>query len=108
MNKKIAEISIDLYQRGLLAKCEELEMEAMCSSGDELMDFLNEVQCVTDPDTVFCLTEEGKAVAKALKENPELTFEEVCAIANECFKGIESIETNLAQTCHNFIKRTKE
>ena len=44
MNKKIAEISIDLYQRGLLAKCEELEMEVMCSSGEELMDFLNDVQ----------------------------------------------------------------
>ena len=87
MNKKIAEISIDLYQRGLLAKCEELEMEAMCSSGDELMDFLNDVQCCADPDAVFCLTEEGKAVAKALKENPELTFEEACSIADKVKKG---------------------
>lgn len=83
MNKKIAEISIDLYQKGLLARCEELEMEAMCSSGDELMNFLNVVQCATDPDAVFCLTEEGEAVAKALKENPELTFDEACAIANK-------------------------
>lgn len=89
MNKKIAEISIDLYQKGLLARCEELEIEAMCLSGDELMDFLNEVQCAADPDAVFCLTEEGKAVAKVLKENPELTFEEACAIANELKKGGE-------------------
>ena len=89
MNKKIAEISIDLYQRGLLAKCEELEMEAMCSSGDELMDFLNNVQCAADPDTVFRLTEEGKAVAKVLKENPELTFEEACIIADKVMKGGE-------------------
>lgn len=87
MNKKIAEISIDLYQKGLLARCEELELEAMCSSGDELMNFLNVVQCAADPDAVFCLTEEGNAVAKALKENPELTFEEACAIANELKKG---------------------
>ena len=89
MNKKIAEISIDLYQRGLLARCEELEMEVMCASGDELMDFLNDVQCAADPDTTFRLTEEGKAVAKALKENPELTFEEACHIANELKKGGE-------------------
>ena len=89
MNKKIAEISIDLFQRGLLAKCEELEIEAMCSSGDELMDFLNEVQCCADPDAVFRLTEKGEAVAKALKENPELTYEEACSIANEVKKGGE-------------------
>lgn len=89
MNKKIAEISIDLYQRGLLARCEEFEMEAMCTSGDELMDFLNEVQCAADPDVMFSLTEKGEAVAKALKENPELTFEEACAIANELKKGGE-------------------
>ena len=89
MNKKIAEISIDLYQRGLLARCEEFEMEAMCSSGDELMDFLNEVQCLTDPDVMFKLSEKGKAVAKALKENPELTYEEACSIANEVKKGGE-------------------
>ena len=87
MNKKIAEISIDLYQRGLLAKCEELEMEAMCSSGDELMDFLNNVQCAADPDVMFKLSEKGEAVKKVLEENPELTFEEACAIASEVMKG---------------------
>ena len=87
MNKKIAEISIDLYQRGLLAKCEELEIEAMCSSGEELMDFLNNVQCVADPDVMFKLSEKGEAVAKALRENPELTYEEACIIANEVKKG---------------------
>ena len=89
MNKKIAEISIDLFQRGLLAKCEELEMEVMCSSGDELMDFLNDVQCCADPDAVFRLTEKGAAVAKALKENPELTYEEACIIADKVKKGGE-------------------
>ena len=89
MNKKIAEISIDLYQKGLLARCEELELEAMCASGDELMDFLNEVQCAADPDVIFKLTEEGEAVAKVLKGNPELTFEEACAIAKEVKKGGE-------------------
>ena len=89
MNKKIAEISIDLYQRGLLVRCEELEMEAMCSSGDELMDFLNNVQCAADPDVMFRLSEKGEAVAKVLRENPELTFEEACSIADEVKKGGE-------------------
>lgn len=90
MNKKIAEISIDLYQRGLLAKCEELEMEAMCSSGEELMDFLNEVQCLTDPDVMFKLSEKGEAVVKALRENPELTYEAACIIADKVKKGGEA------------------
>ena len=83
MNKKIAEISIDLYQKGLLARCEELELEAMCANGDELMNFLNDVQCAADPDAMFNLTEEGKMVVKILKENPELTFDEACIIANK-------------------------
>lgn len=89
MNEKIAEISIDLYQRGLLARCEELEMEAMCSNGEELMDFLNEVQGLTDPDVRFGLSEKGEAVVKVLRENPELTFEEACKIADEVMKGGE-------------------
>lgn len=89
MNKKIAEISIDLYQKGLLAKCHEFEMEAICTSGNELMDFLNDIQCFADPDTSFRLTEEGKAVAKVLIEYPELTFDEACIIANKVKKESE-------------------
>lgn len=65
-------------------------MEAMCASGDELMDFLNEVQDLTDPDVMFKLSQKGEAVVKALKENPELTFEEACSIANEVKKGGEN------------------
>lgn len=87
MNKRIAKISIDLYQIGLIARCEELDMETMCANGDELMDFLNEVQCANDPDVEFSLTEKGKAVVKALEENPEMTFEEACSIADENKRG---------------------
>ena len=69
MNKKIAEIKIDLYQNGLIARCEDMEMEAMCTNGNELMDFLNDVQSVTDPDTRFCLSEKGEEeYAKLHKE----------------------------------------
>lgn len=46
-------------------------------------------QCAADPDAVFRLTEEGKAVVEILKENPELTFDEACIIANKVKKESE-------------------
>ena len=55
----------------------------MCSSGEELMNFLNEVQCTADPDVMFELSEKGETVVKILKENPELTFDEACIIADK-------------------------
>ena len=72
MNQKIAEIRIDLYQKGLRACCEELEMDTFCENGNELMEFLNEVQESTDPDITYKLTEKGmeyiQQLEKALKE----------------------------------------
>ena len=82
MNQKIAEITITLYQRGLLAKCEEMDMEALCTNGNELMDFLNEVQSVTDPDTVYKLTDKGKEVAKILDAHPDMTLDEASALVD--------------------------
>lgn len=87
MNEKIAEIKIDLYQVGLIARCEELELESLITTGDALMEFLNNVREVTDPDVMFKLSEKGEAVAKALRENPELTYEEACIIADKVKKG---------------------
>lgn len=77
MNSKIATITIDLYQRGLLAKCEELDMESMCQTGDDLMDFLNEVQISSDPNITFSLTEKGKKVADLMEQHPELSLGEI-------------------------------
>jgi len=44
------------------------------------------------------------------RRRPVMRKKATCAMCAKypCFRGIENIETNLAQTCHNFIKRTKE
>jgi hypothetical protein len=68
MNEKIAEIKIDLYQVGLIARCEELELESLITTGDALMEFLNNVREVTDPDVTFQLTELGEEYAEFIKQ----------------------------------------
>jgi hypothetical protein len=68
MNEKIAEIKIDLYQVGLIARCEELELESLITTGDALMEFLNNVREVTDPDVAFQLTELGEEYAEFIKK----------------------------------------
>jgi DNA-binding transcriptional regulator WhiA len=77
MNKKIAEITITLYQQGLIARCKELEMESMCVDGNALMDFINEVQEFTDPDVRYKLTEKGKKAVELQAKYPDLTLEEI-------------------------------
>lgn len=71
MNQKIAEIRIDLYQKGLRACCEKLEMDTFCDNGDELMEFLNEVQEATDPDITYKLTEKGREYLQQLEKASE-------------------------------------
>ena len=68
MNEKIAEIKIDLYQVGLIARCEELELESLITTGDALMEFLNNVREVTDPDVTFQLTELGEEFAEFIEQ----------------------------------------
>ena len=68
MNEKIAEIKIDLYQVGLIARCEELELESLITTGDALMEFLNTVREATDPDVTFQLTELGEEYAEFIKQ----------------------------------------
>lgn len=68
MNEKIAEIKIDLYQVGLIARCEELELESLITTGDALMEFLNNVREVTDPDVRIQLTELGEEYAEFIKQ----------------------------------------
>ena len=68
MNEKIAEIKIDLYQVGLIARCEELDLESLITTGDALMEFLNNEREVTDPDVTFQLTELGEEYAEFIKQ----------------------------------------
>lgn len=71
MNKKIAEIRIDLYQKGLRARCEDLDIDTFCNDGNEVMEFLNEVQGLTDPDVRYTITDVGREYLKSLEEKQE-------------------------------------
>lgn len=68
MNKKIATITIDLYQEGLLARCEDIEAEALCFTGNQVMDFLNEVKESCDPDATYTLTDKGRELLDTLQK----------------------------------------
>lgn len=68
-----ATITLHLTKYGILAECEELEMENFIkkNDGNALMDFINEVEVLCDPETTFQITEEGKKILKEL-ENENL------------------------------------
>lgn len=71
---KFATIQLDLYKGGIRAYCPDLsDDDYLCEEfiprgdGQALIDFINEVDVFTNPDTVFALTEKGKKEAKKLK-----------------------------------------
>ena len=70
---KFATIQLDLYRGGIRAYCQDLSdgddlYEEFIARGDgqALIDFINEVDELTNPGTVFVLTEKGKKEAKKL------------------------------------------
>ena len=76
---KFATIQLDLYKGGIRAYCQDLSdcddlYEEFIPRGDgqALIDFINEVDELTNPDTVFALTEKGKNEAKKLNGDDEL------------------------------------
>lgn len=71
MNKKIATITIELFQEGLLATCEDTGEQSLCLDGNQLMDFLNFVKECCDPDATFVLTDLGKKYLEDIAKNEE-------------------------------------
>ena len=81
---KQATIILDMYKSGLHVTCEETGHDEFIQhgNGNRLMEILNIIQDVTDPDATFTLTDKGKYVAKLMDENG-LSFEEACEKADE-------------------------
>jgi hypothetical protein len=74
---KQATIILDMYKTGIHVTCEETGHDEFIQhgNGNRLMEILNTIQDVTDPDSTWELTEKGKYLAN-LMDNEGLLFEE--------------------------------
>lgn len=74
MNGEIATIQLHLFPNGMYVECEETEDGKFIPAGDirPLLEFINDVQDVCDPDATFTITEKGeKRLGEYLKELDE-------------------------------------
>lgn len=75
MSKNYATVTLKFFKAGIYAECEDLELTEFISKGDgqAMMDFLNEVDEFSDPDTTYVITEKGKEYLNSLikEENNE-------------------------------------
>ena len=67
-------ITLELYNSGIHFVCDDTGDDDFIPRGDgnKLMELINNVQNLTDPDARFTLTEKGKEYLKRLKENEDL------------------------------------
>lgn len=58
----LAEVYLQLFPSGIHLQCSECDIDDFIPKGDgnKFMDLLNEIYILTDPNTTFKLTEEGK------------------------------------------------
>lgn len=82
---KYATIKLDLYKKGILASCDDIEDEEFIVKGDgnALMDFINRVEDLTDPDATYVLTDKGKQFLKDNINNDNLLNKEYNELDNE-------------------------
>lgn len=68
MKGEIATISIHLFPKGMYVECEDVDNAMFIPEGDiqPLIDFINEVSVVTDPNARFEITEKGRQYLKQL------------------------------------------
>ena len=71
-----ATITLELFKSGIHLSCEETGTDEFIPNGDgnKLMEILNNIQDITDPDTRWGLTEKGKRLVQLLDEG--LSWEE--------------------------------
>lgn len=65
---KQATITLEMFGSGIHLLCDDTEHDEFIPYGDgnKLMEILNEIQDITDPNTVYTLTDKGREVAEAL------------------------------------------
>lgn len=75
---KFATIRLELFKAGIRAVCDDLSDEDETyeefiarGDGDALLDFINEVEGVCDPEARFALTEKGKKSVERLRKEAE-------------------------------------
>jgi hypothetical protein len=58
-----ATIVLELFKSGMHVTCEEAEIDEFVPTGDgnKLMDIINDIDDICNPDAEFVITEEGKA-----------------------------------------------
>lgn len=66
-----ATITLKLFKGGMLFDCEEADVCDVIPSGNgnRLMELINEVEDICNPDATFEITEEGRKYLKELGEN---------------------------------------
>lgn len=71
-----ATITLELFKSGIHLSCEETDTDEFIPNGDgnKLMEILNNIQDITDPDARWGLTEKGKRLVQLLDEG--LSWEE--------------------------------
>lgn len=66
-----ANINLELFKSGIHLTCEETGEDEFIprGNGNMLMDIINHIEEICDPDAIFTLTEKGKEFLEKLKEN---------------------------------------
>ena len=68
MRGEMATVNIHLFPNGMYVECDDIDDAKFIPEGDiqPLIDFINEVSGLTDPNARFALTEKGKQKIKEL------------------------------------------
>jgi hypothetical protein len=64
-----ATIVLELFKSGMHVTCEEAEIDEFvpAEDGNKLMDIIDDIDDICNPDARFVITEEGKAFLEKLK-----------------------------------------
>ena len=81
-----ATIVLEMFKSGLHVMCEDTDTDDFVKHGDgnRLMEILNEIYDITDPDARFTLTDKGKYLAKLMESG--VPFEEACERTDKEYK----------------------
>lgn len=81
-----ATIILELFKSGIHLTCDDTGHDEFIPRGDgnTLVEVLNNIQDITDPDAIWSLTEKGKYLTH-LMDDEGMTFEEASRLADEKF-----------------------
>ncbi len=70
MTGEYATITLHLFPGGMLAECEDTDESIVIPEGkaEPLIDFIDGVAAVTDPNATFAITDKGREEMKKMEE----------------------------------------